>query len=215
MRAIPLAVVRAQSTRDVQSTLRWASEHRVPVVTRGSRNGSRRRVACRSTAASRCRPSGCATSTIDPLASVAVAQPGALNVEVKRGRRRSRAVVPARPFELRDLLHRRQRRNERRRALLRQVRRDHRPRARDRGRARRRPCLRLGGRTIKDVTGYDLKRLFIGSEGTLGVVTEATLRLRPHPPPSADDGRDVRRSRSRRPRNLCDSSIVGGPQCSS
>src|SRR4029453_6325978 len=46
-------------------------------------------------------------------------------------------------------------------------------------------ALRLGGRTIKDVAGYDLKRLFIGSEGTLGIITEATLRLRPPPPPAA------------------------------
>jgi glycolate oxidase len=42
--------------------------------------------------------------------------------------------------------------------------------------------VRLGGTTIKDVAGYDLKRLFVGSEGTLGVICQATLRLRPLPP---------------------------------
>ncbi len=37
--------------------------------------------------------------------------------------------------------------------------------------------LRTGGKPIKDVVGYDLKALFTGSEGTLGVIVEALLRL--------------------------------------
>jgi glycolate oxidase len=37
--------------------------------------------------------------------------------------------------------------------------------------------LRTGGKCIKDVVGYDLNALFTGSEGTLGIVTEALLRL--------------------------------------
>jgi glycolate oxidase len=42
--------------------------------------------------------------------------------------------------------------------------------------------VRLGARTLKNKTGFDLVGLFVGSEGMLGVVTEATLRLLPLPP---------------------------------
>jgi glycolate oxidase len=42
--------------------------------------------------------------------------------------------------------------------------------------------LSLGSRTHKNKTGFDLARMFVGSEGLLGVVTEATLKLIPLPP---------------------------------
>jgi glycolate oxidase len=44
--------------------------------------------------------------------------------------------------------------------------------------------LRCGRRTAKGVAGYDLTRLFVGAEGTLGIITEITLALRPAPSPA-------------------------------
>ena len=45
--------------------------------------------------------------------------------------------------------------------------------------------LRTGTRTMKTASGFDLVRLFVGSEGTLGVVTEITLKINPKPPVTA------------------------------
>ncbi|MBN2401477.1 MAG: FAD-binding protein [Spirochaetes bacterium] len=41
---------------------------------------------------------------------------------------------------------------------------------------------RFGGRTIKNVVGYDLMHIFISGEGTLGIITQAELKLNPLPP---------------------------------
>ncbi len=46
--------------------------------------------------------------------------------------------------------------------------------------------VRLGGRRVKDVTGYNLLQLMIGSEGTLGIFTRITLRLLPLPKAAVD-----------------------------
>jgi glycolate oxidase len=41
--------------------------------------------------------------------------------------------------------------------------------------------IRTGGKTLKNVVGYDLTKLFVGSEGTLGIITKITLKLIPKP----------------------------------
>lgn len=46
--------------------------------------------------------------------------------------------------------------------------------------------VQLGGKRVKDVTGYDLKQLIVGSEGTLGIVTKAIIKLLPLPTDKVD-----------------------------
>lgn len=46
--------------------------------------------------------------------------------------------------------------------------------------------VQFGGKRVKDVTGYDLKQLIIGSEGTLGIITKAIIKLLPLPTEKVD-----------------------------
>jgi glycolate oxidase len=180
----PLAVVRATCTADIQATLRWASLHGVPVVPRGAGSGL----------------SGGATAvdgglvlttermraiTVDPVSRVAVVQPGLLNVEVKKAVAEHGLFYPPDPssFEMCSIGG-----NAATNAgglccvkygvttdyvLGMQV-------VLADGTA-----VRLGGPRLKDVAGFSLTKLFVGSEGLLGVITELTLRLVPAPPPAS------------------------------
>ena len=180
---MPLALVRATSTSDVQATLRIASAHSISVVPRGAGTGLSGGASAVDGAIT-LSTERMRAITIDPAAMVAVVQPGLLNAEVKAAAREHGLWYPPDPssYEICSIGG-----NLATNAGglccvkygvttdyvlgLEVVLAD--------GRA-----VHLGGRTIKDVAGYDLKRLFVGSEGTLGVVTEATLRLRPLPPAS-------------------------------
>ena len=177
----PLAVVRPSSTAEVQGVVAVAARHRVPLVTRGAGSGLSGGAAavdgCITLSTERMR-----AVSVDRAAMTATVQPGLLNAELKAAARAEGLWYPPDPssFEICSIGG-----NLATNAGglccvkygvttdyvlgLEVVLAD--------GRA-----LRLGGRTVKDVAGYDLKRLFVGSEGTLGVITEATLRLRPLPP---------------------------------
>ena len=133
----PIAVVRARCTADVQATVRVAAAHRVPIVPRGAgtglSGGSAAIDGCITLSTERMRD-----IEIDPVAMVAVVEPGLLNAEVKTAARAHGLWYPPGPVELRDLLDRRQHGDQRRRPVLREVRRHDRLRARARGRAGRR-----------------------------------------------------------------------------
>jgi glycolate oxidase len=174
----PLAVVRPRRTEEVQTVLRWATAHRIAVVPRGAGTGL----------------SGGATAldggivlstermrdiTVDAVTRTAVTQPGLFNAEVKKAVAEYGLWYPPDPssFEICSIGG-----NIATNAGglccvkygvttdyvlgLQVVLADG-------------TAVRLGGPRLKDVAGLSLTKLFVGSEGTLGVVTEVTLKLLP------------------------------------
>ena len=174
----PIAVVRAENAAQVQTAVRWAARHRVPVVPRGAGSGL--------SGGSSAVDGGIvlslermSTIEIDPATKVAVVEPGALNAEVKAAAARHGLWYPPDPssYEICSIGG-----NIATNAGglccvkygvttdyvlgLDVVLADG-------------TLLTLGGKRIKDVAGLSLLKLFVGSEGTLGVVTRALLRLIP------------------------------------
>ncbi|GGK56220.1 FAD-binding oxidoreductase [Nocardia camponoti] len=180
----PLAVVRPSTTDEVATTVKWAAAHHVPIVPRGAGSG----LSGGATAVD----GGIVLSTermreirVDPITRTAVVQPGLLNAEVKRAVAEHGLWYPPDPssFEMCSIGG-----NAATNAGglccvkygvtsdyvlgMEVVLADGR-------------VVRLGGPRLKDSAGLSLTKLFVGSEGTLGVITELTLRLVPAQLPQA------------------------------
>ncbi|GAA2791887.1 FAD-linked oxidase C-terminal domain-containing protein [Saccharopolyspora taberi] len=175
----PVAVVRATSTEDVVTAVRACAEHRVPVVARGAGTG----LSGGANAIDGCVLISLADMNrvleINPREQLAVVQPGVVNDDLRAACRERGAWYPPDPASspwstiggnvatnaggvccvkygvTRDYV-----------LGLEAVVGDG-------------EVVRLGRRTAKGVAGYDLCGLFVGSEGTLGVVTEITVKLLP------------------------------------
>jgi glycolate oxidase len=174
----PLAVVRPADTEQVAATIAWANEHRVPVTARGSGTGL--------SGACIPRPDGILVSfermaeilEIDTANHVAVVQPGVTLHDLDEALKPHGLVYPVFPGESSASLGGNVATNA---GGMRAVR---------YGVTRHQvlgltavlgsgEVLRTGGKFVKATSGYDLTQLIIGSEGTLAIATEATLRLHP------------------------------------
>ena len=174
----PLAVVRPARTQEVQAVMRWATTHRIAVVPRGAGTGL--------SGGATALDGGLVLSTermrdiaVDPVTRTAVTQPGLFNAEVKKAVAEHGLWYPPDPssYEICSIGG-----NIATNAGglccvkygvttdyvlgLQVVLADG-------------TAVRLGGPRLKDVAGLSLTKLFVGSEGTLGIVTEVTLKLLP------------------------------------
>jgi glycolate oxidase len=174
----PLALVRPSATKEVAAVLKLADELRVPVTARGSGTGL--------SGAAISSPDGILMSfermnrilEIDTDNHVAVVQPGVTLEELNRAVGEHGLVYPVFPGESSASLGGNVATNAGgMRAIKYGVTRHHvlgLEAVLANG-----DVIRTGGKFVKTSTGYDLTQLIIGSEGTLALVTEATLKLHP------------------------------------
>jgi glycolate dehydrogenase FAD-linked subunit len=180
----PLAVVRPETTEHVAAVLRLADEHRIPVTARGAGTGL----------SGGCTPraDGIVVSfermnrivEIDTENFMAVVEPGVQLDQLDAALASLGLVYPVFPGEYSASLGGNVNTNAGgMRAVKYGVTRHHVV-----GLEAVLPSgevIRLGGKVVKLSTGYDLTQLIVGSEGTLALVTQATLKLYPRPPHSS------------------------------
>ncbi|WP_431926341.1 FAD-binding oxidoreductase [Micromonospora wenchangensis] len=177
----PLVVVRPRDTAQVVAVVRAAARHGVPVVPQGARTGLAGAANAVDGAVVVSTVAMTAIREIDPVARIAVVQPGVVNATLARAVREQGLYYPPDPGSWESS------------TIGGNVSTN----------AGGMCCvkygvtteyvlglevvlasgevLRTGRRTAKGVAGYDLTRLFVGAEGTLGVITEVTVALRPAP----------------------------------
>ncbi len=177
----PVAVARPVTTEQVSEIMRWATRHKVIVVPRGAGTGL--------SGGANAIDGGLVLSLeamtkireIDRADQVAVAEAGVINADLGRAVREQGLFYPPDPgsFEISTIGGNIATNAGGMRCVKYGVTRDSVQQLEvvlADGR-----IMHTGARTIKNVAGLDLTSLFIGSEGTLGVITAATVRLRPAP----------------------------------
>jgi glycolate dehydrogenase FAD-linked subunit len=179
----PLAVTFPNSTADVATIVRLAAEHRVPVVPRGAGSGLSGGAIAIDGGVTVVTTKMNRILEIDRANLVAVVQPGVVNADLGRAAAEVGLFYPPDPasFEWCTIGGNLAENSGGLRCVKYGVTRDFALGLEivlaDGS------VIRTGGKNVKDVAGYSLTSLFVGSEGTLGIITEAILRLLPAPGP--------------------------------
>jgi glycolate oxidase len=180
---MPLAVCFPRSTEEVRAVVQLCARHSVPIVGRGAGTGLSGGAVAVDGGLTMVFTAMSQILEIDPANLTATVQPGVINAELGRAAAEHGLFYPPDPasFEMCTIGGNLAENSGGLRCVKYGVTRDWVLglevvlASAD--------VVRTGGKTVKDVAGYDLTGLFVGSEGTLGLITEATLRLLPMPPP--------------------------------
>jgi D-lactate dehydrogenase (cytochrome) len=175
----PAAVVFAESTQDVADAVQLADQYEVPVIAYGAGSSLEGHLLAVQGGISIDVSRMNQVLRVNAEDLTVTVQPGITRKQLNDAIKDHRPVLPHRPRCRR--LHWRHDVDPRQRHQCRALRHHARERAGPGSGDRQRRIIRTGNRAKKSAAGYDLTRLMVGSEGTLGIFTEITLRLYPLP----------------------------------